>query len=80
LPDAVDNAGMTVFYWAMAVLIVGTLVPSTVYLLLFAMTGEQACIRRARMLWNVTRVLGLVGVNLLIWGHVVVGLWRIWFG
>ena len=71
---------MTVFYWTMAVLIVGTFVPSAVYLLLFAMTGEQACIQRARMFWNVTRVISLLGVNLLIWGHVAVGLWRIWFG
>ena len=75
-----DNEAMTVFYWTMAVLIVGTLVPSTMYLLLFAMTGEQVCLQRARMFWNVTRVLALVGVNLLIWGHVAVGLWQVWFG
>lgn len=71
---------MTVFYWTMAVLIVGTFVPSAIYLLLFATTGEQACLQRARVLWNVSRVLAMVGVNLLIWGHVVVGLWTIWFG
>ena len=62
------------------VLIVGTLVPSVFYLVLYAATGEHGCIRRAKALWNVSRVLTLFGVNLLIWGHVVVGLWRIWFG
>jgi hypothetical protein len=35
--------------------------------------------RRASALWAFTRVLTLFGVNLLIWGHVAVGLWQIWF-
>jgi hypothetical protein len=74
-----DNRAMTVFYWVMGVLIVGTLVPSLLYLLLYAVTGEDSCMRRASMLWNYTRVFTLLGTNLLIWGHVVVGLWRIWF-
>jgi hypothetical protein len=71
---------MTVFYWMMGVLIVGTFVPSALYLLLYAATGEHACMRRAQALWNFTRVLTLFGVNLLIWGHVAAGLWQIWFG
>ncbi len=70
---------MTSFYWAMGILIVGTFVPSVFYLALYAATGEHACLRRAKALWNFTRVLTLFGINLLIWGHVVVGLWRIWF-
>ncbi len=70
---------MTAFYWVMAVLIVGTFVPSALYLLLYLVTGEDGSMRRARALWSFTRVLALFGVNLLIWGHVVVGLWRIWF-
>ena len=70
---------MTVFYWVMGVLIVGTFVPSVTYLILYAVTGEPGCMDRARGLWNVTRVLSLLGRNLLIWGHVVVGLWAIWF-
>jgi hypothetical protein len=70
---------MNVFYWVMGVLIVGTLVPSALFLLLYATTGEDACMRRARVLWNFTRVLTLFGINLLIWGHVLVALWQIWF-
>lgn len=69
---------MTVFYWIMGVLIVGTFLPSAMYLLLYMMTGEPACLRRAQALWNVSRVLTLFGINLLIWGHVAVGLWQIW--
>jgi hypothetical protein len=76
---AADNADMTVFYWVMGVLIVGTFVPSVLYLGLYAVTGEDACMRRARGLWNTSRVLTLAAGNLLIWGHVIVGLWRIWF-
>jgi hypothetical protein len=71
---------MTVFYWTMGVLIVGTFIPSVLYLLLYAATGEPTCMQRARALWNFSRVLTLFGCNLLIWGHVVVGLWRLWAG
>jgi hypothetical protein len=73
------NDAMIIFYWVMSVLIVGTFLPSVLYLVLYAATGEDSCMRRARALWNVSRVLTLFGFNLLIWGHVVVGLWRIWF-
>ncbi len=70
---------MKIFYWVMGVLIVGTFVPSLSYMVLYAVTGEPACASRARALWNVTRVLSLLAGNLLIWGHVIVGLWQIWF-
>ena len=70
---------MRFFYWVMGVLIVGTFVPSLLYLVLYAFTGEAECMRRARALWNFSRVLALFGANILIWGHVVVGLWQIWF-
>lgn len=71
---------MTVFYWVMGLLIVGTLVPSVFFLLLYATTGEHACLRRAQTLWNISRVFSLLAFNLLVWGHVVYGLWSIWFG
>ncbi len=70
---------MTVFYWVMAVLIVSTFVPSVFFMVLYAATGEDGCLRRARALWNYTRLFALLGGNILIWGHVAVGLWRIWF-
>jgi len=70
---------MTVFYWVMGIAIVATFLPSLLYLLLYAATGRHECMRRARLLWNFTRVLGLFGSNLLIWGHVAAGLWQIWF-
>jgi hypothetical protein len=71
---------MTVFYWVMAVIIAGTFVPSAFFLVLYAATGEDACIRRARALWDFTRLFTVLGVNVLIWGHVIAGLWQIWFG
>jgi hypothetical protein len=70
---------MTFFYWLMAVLVVGTLVPSTFFLILYVVTGEDGCLRRARALWTFARLFTMLGLNILIWGHVVVGLWRIWF-
>ena len=74
-----DNAPMTAFYWVMGVLVVGTFVPSALCLALYVATGEDGSLRRARALWSFTRVLTLFGVNLLIWGHVVAGLWQVWF-
>ena len=70
---------MTAFYWVMSALIVSTLLPSVMYMLLYAGTGEPACLRRAQVLWSVSRVLTLLSLNLLIWGHVLVALWQIWF-
>ncbi len=71
---------MTLFYWVMGGLIVATFVPSLMFWLLYAATGEPACLQRARLLWNFSRVLTLLGCNLLIWGHVAVGLWEIGAG
>ena len=70
---------MNVFYGTMAVLIVGTFAPSVLYLGLYAATGEHACRSRAKTLWTLSRVFTMFGVNLLIWGHVAAGLWRLFF-
>lgn len=69
---------MRVFYWLMGALIVGTFVPSALFMLLYGITGNDALLRRARGLWAFTRLFSLLGINLLIWGHVLVGLWQIW--
>lgn len=70
---------MKTFYWVMGTLVVGTFLPSLMYLLLYAATGEDACLRRAKVLWNISRVFTLLGFNVLTWGHVLVALWQIWF-
>jgi hypothetical protein len=71
---------MKFFYWAMSIVIVGTFVPAAVYMGLYAVTGEDGCLRRAKSLWTVTRVFTLFAFNLLIWGHVAVGLWKLAVG
>lgn len=70
---------MTVFYWVMGLLVAGTFAPSVLYLLLYVITGEPACAQRAKLLWNLTGVFAMLGFNILVWGHVLVALWRIWF-
>lgn len=70
---------MKVFYWAMGLLIVGTFVPSVLLLLLYAVSGNDVYARRAKAFWTVTRVFSLLALNTLIWGHVLVALWQIWF-
>ncbi len=47
--------------------------------MLYAATGEEACARRARIFWNSAKLVGLLGFNIGIWGHVVVALWRLAF-
>ena len=70
---------MIVFYWVMGVLTVGTFLPSVIYILLYAFTGEEGCVRRARTLFAWAKLFGLLGFNIGIWGHVVVALWRMVF-
>ena len=70
---------MKYFYWTMGVLIVGTLVPSVLFFVLHLATGSYDHGQRAKALWNFSRVLTMFSINILIWGHVIVGLWQIWF-
>ncbi|MBL8331807.1 MAG: hypothetical protein JNM08_01815 [Rubrivivax sp.] len=70
---------MKIFYWVMGVLILGTFVPSVVLLLLYAVSGNDVYARRAKGFWTVTRLFSLFALNILIWGHVLVALWQIWF-
>jgi hypothetical protein len=66
---------MTAFYVVMAALTAATFLPSAFFMLLYAFTGEEGCLRRARALFGWTKVLALLGVNLGIWGHVAAGIW-----
>ena len=66
---------MLVFYWVMGVLTVGTCLPSVFFILLYAFTGEDGCLRRARALFGWAKMFGLLGFNIGIWGHVAVALW-----
>jgi hypothetical protein len=70
---------MKIFYWVMAVLVLGTFIPSVMFVLIYAVTGAPESADRARTLWNISRVFTLAAINILIWGHVIVALWRIWF-
>lgn len=70
---------MKIFYWVMGVLIVGTFVPSVLCLLVYLITGIDLWSRRARGFWNTSKVFAMLALNILIWGHVAVGLWQIWF-
>ena len=70
---------MTYFYWTMAVLTISTFIPSAFFVVLFAATGEEGCMRRAKTLWRFAKLFGLLGFNVGIWGHVVVALWQMIF-
>jgi hypothetical protein len=68
---------VTAFYWVMGSLVVLTLLPSLVYILLYAFTGEEGCARRARLLFNMGRMFALAAFNVGIWGNVAVALWSL---
>jgi hypothetical protein len=70
---------MVAFYWVMAALVVGTFLPSVVYIVLYGVTGEDGCLRRARALFSWAKLFGLLGFNIGIWGHVAVALWQLFF-
>jgi hypothetical protein len=70
---------MIVFYWVMGTLTVLCFVPSLIYIVLYGVTGEESCARRAKAFWQWAKVFGLGGFNITIWGHVIVGLWRLAF-
>jgi hypothetical protein len=68
---------MKAFYWLMALLITGTFIPSAFFLVLYMVTGVETALDRARTLWNLSRLFTLIGVNILIWGHVLVAAWSL---
>jgi hypothetical protein len=70
---------MTYFYWMMAVLTIVTFIPSAFFMILYAATGEDGCLRRAKALWGYSKLFGLLGFNIGVWGHVAVGVWNLIF-
>ncbi|RZI95820.1 MAG: hypothetical protein EOP39_29310 [Rubrivivax sp.] len=66
---------MTFFYGLMAFAMAATLLPSVFYLGLYLVTGANEALERASKLWNVLRVFTLMGFNLMLWGHVAMGVW-----
>lgn len=70
---------MRIFYWVLGVLVAGTFAPAMLFLVLYAVSGNEEFARRARALWNFTGVFAMLGLNILIWGHVLVALWQIGF-
>jgi len=68
---------MNFFYGFMGFVMVATLLPSAFYLGVYVFTGEDAAMDRARKLWNFLRVFTLLGFNITLWGHVIVGAWQL---
>jgi hypothetical protein len=71
---------MSFFYWTMAVLILGTFIPSVLFLVMYAATGEDEHAKRAKGLWTVSRLFTMFSLNILIYGHLAVGLYQLWAG
>lgn len=69
---------MKYFYWVMGLLIAGTFLPSVLFFVLYLAGGNAEHGRRANAFWMASRLFGMFGLNILIWGHVAWGLWAIW--
>jgi hypothetical protein len=68
---------MTFFYWLMALIMAGTLLPSAIYMGVYVFTGADEALDRARKFWNFLRVFTLLAFNITVWGNVLVGLWQL---
>lgn len=68
---------MAFFYWFMVAAMAATLIPSAFYFGVYVFTGEDEALYRARKLWTFLRVFTLLGFNLMLWGHVIVGIWQL---
>jgi len=68
---------MTFFYGLMGFAMAATLLPSVFYLVLYLVTGADEALARAGKLWNFLRVFTLAGFNVMLWGHVIVGVWQL---
>lgn len=68
---------MTFFYWLMAAVMVATLLPSAFFMGVYVFTGEDGAFQRARSLWTFLRVFTLACFNVMLWGHVIVGVWQL---
>lgn len=66
---------MSWFYWLMLFVMAGTLLPSALYMGIYVFTGAGEALDRARTWWNFLRAFTLLGFNLMLWGHVLVGIW-----
>lgn len=68
---------MRFFYWSMAVIMLGTLLPSAIYMGVYVFTGADEALNRARKFWNFLRVFTLLAFNITVWGNVAVGVWQL---
>lgn len=68
---------MSFFYWFMAVIMAGTLLPSAIYMAVYVFTGADEALDRARKFWNFLRVFTLLAFNITVWGNVAVGAWQL---
>ncbi len=70
---------MKIFYWVMGLLVAGMFAPSVLFFAMYVVTGERTYGDRARTFWNLTGVFAMLTLNILIWGHLAVALYQIWF-
>jgi hypothetical protein len=61
----------------MVAVMLATLLPSALYMGIYVFTGEDEALRRARKMWNFLRAFTLLGFNVMLWGHVIVGFWQL---
>jgi hypothetical protein len=70
---------MKIFYWVMGCLVVGMFAPSLLFFIQYVATGDRVAGERARTFWNFTGVFAMLSLNILIWGHLALALFQMWF-
>jgi hypothetical protein len=69
---------MTVFYWIAGILLALTALPSAFFFVLYIMSGEEGCQRRAAAFYRWAALVALTTFNIVIFKHVIGTLIDIW--
>jgi hypothetical protein len=69
---------MTVLYWVSGILLALTALPSAFFFLLYIMSGEDGCQRRAVAFYRWAALVALATFNIVIFKHVIGTLIDIW--
>jgi hypothetical protein len=69
---------MIVFYWVAGILLALTALPSAFFFVLYIVSGEDGCQRRATMFYRWAALVALTTFNIVIFKHVIGTLIDIW--
>lgn len=71
---------MIVFYWIAGIAFGLTALPAAFFFALYIISGEDGCQRRAVKCYRWASTIFLFSFNVILWKHVILGFWALFFG